>query len=172
MSPEAAPEERHVAPLAAALLLAVLSGAAADDPQSLAKRAIASVKPQPTWGAIEILMATAKEYAIILNYKSTPSDMPVIENDLSAIARALVQTLVAAGHKPRDEEIDIRVDGFVPVTGETGAGVGQLHGSTRYRWDNDSFEFKSEADSPGRPAERVLPHDAHQPTTRPQSGQR
>lgn len=112
---------RHGAPLASALLLVVLGGAAAEDPQTLAKRAIASVKRQPTWGPIEILMATAKDYAIILNYKSTPSDMPVVEHDLSTIARALIQTLVAAGHKPPGEEIYIRVDGFTPVTGETGA---------------------------------------------------
>jgi hypothetical protein len=110
---------------------------------------LASVKQEPTWQEIKVEDAKTgtlgwTDYHLSLVYKPTPTipAFPIVEGDTTAIARALLQTLVAAGYTSKD--IHIAVFAHVPTRkGETGQQLVLPLGWTRYESTSDSLKSKN-----------------------------
>jgi hypothetical protein len=133
--------------------LGALVLAAESSPDELAKQAIATVKHERNWQEIRISTAKPTAYSLRLDYKSQPGGgdgahyrpaelFGTVERDTTAIARALLKTLVAAGHQPATEGIWVSVFGGLPVKGETGKDVIRPYGTTRYNPSTDSLSFE------------------------------
>lgn len=111
----------------------------------LARRAVASVTRLPAWEEIVVVDATAQGYIIDLRYKEAapPPTPAVVDRDTTTIARAVVETVRAAGSDPKNLTASIAV--FAHMRIEKDATTGKpsvlLLGGTRYVTADESFVF-------------------------------
>jgi len=120
-----APQPSARGPNQSALLAAVERGVAAS----------------PKWGKLE---AEQKRdgYRLTLKYRDMPSGMREVEKDTRAIAQAALDSVVAAGRNPHEEQLFLSVWANRPERGATRAEVVRMFGRARYNWSNDQIEFE------------------------------
>jgi hypothetical protein len=122
-----------------------------ETPEALAARAIVSVRKEqlPTWQGTDVEYATTGvlggiDYHLSLVYNptlTTPA-LPIVERETTAMARALLQTLVAAGYRSKDIHIAV----FARVGTPKGFPGQQLVlplGWTHYDSTSDSLKFET-----------------------------
>jgi hypothetical protein len=114
-------------------------------PAEQARRAIASVTRQPTWEEIVAVDATDQSYIFDLGYKeeAPPPTPAVVDRDTTTIARALVETLRAAGYDPKNLTATIAVFAHMRIEKDATTGKPSILplGSTRYVSADGSFVF-------------------------------
>jgi hypothetical protein len=86
---------------------------------------------------------SAKMVALTINYRRTPSGYGEVEADTRRVARAVLRTLVANGRNPHAEWIFVSVRGQKPESGETGADLVRVFGTTRYDFNSDQLVFEA-----------------------------
>ena len=107
---------------------------------ALATQVVATLKGTPNIESIEIDRASARNFTYTIWYKTQPT-LGSVKNDTTALVRATLKKLVAAGINTKDDFVFIHAHAHKRQKGETRDMV-RDYAKASYNFNTDSIEFK------------------------------